>query len=193
MHVEAASGFRDVAVAKLIDALNMLPTHAVRRHGVLGRIGLVAFLGEKSRLDRVGVGRLCQIIDSAELHRGNSGRDISVTRQHDNARFRPCVLHGGDDIKAVAVFEPKIDDSKARLFGTGLFLALFHGARNRHVKAARFHGAGKPRQERDVVIDEQECPVFRDKGCRAVVYFLGHFLHVAAFHVPVRSGSGTYY
>ena len=37
MHVEAARRLRHVAVAQLVHALNVLPTHTVRRHRVLGR------------------------------------------------------------------------------------------------------------------------------------------------------------
>src|SRR5690554_482173 len=47
VHVEAAGCLGDVAVAKLIDALNMFPAYTVCRHGVLWRIGLVAACRQK--------------------------------------------------------------------------------------------------------------------------------------------------
>ena len=37
VHVEPPCSFRDIPVAKLIDPLDMLPTHAISAHGVFGR------------------------------------------------------------------------------------------------------------------------------------------------------------
>jgi hypothetical protein len=39
MHAQPARGFRDIAVALFIDALDMLPAHAIGRHRVFGRRG----------------------------------------------------------------------------------------------------------------------------------------------------------
>jgi hypothetical protein len=40
VHVEPSRGFRDVAVAHLVDALDVLPAYAVRRHRILRKFGL---------------------------------------------------------------------------------------------------------------------------------------------------------
>ena len=42
MHVEAPGRLRHVAAAQLVDALDVLPPHAVGRHRIGGRLGLGA-------------------------------------------------------------------------------------------------------------------------------------------------------
>src|ERR671912_2745769 len=61
MHVETARRLRDVAVALLEDALDVLPAHAVGRHRILRRRRHVMAARAQSRLDGVGIGRLRQI------------------------------------------------------------------------------------------------------------------------------------
>src|SRR2546423_3717148 len=41
VHVETPRGLRDVAVAQLVDALDVLPAHAIGRHGIFGRRGFL--------------------------------------------------------------------------------------------------------------------------------------------------------
>src|SRR6266851_1639539 len=71
VHLEAAGGLRNVALALLEDALDMLPAHAVGRHRVGGRRRQRIVAGEQGMLDGVGVGRLGQVVDGAGLHRGD--------------------------------------------------------------------------------------------------------------------------
>jgi hypothetical protein len=85
VYVEPARGLGDVAAAQLVDALDVLPAHPIGRHRVLRRIGLAA-VGREQRIDDVvGVGRLCKVVDRAELHGVDHGRDIAVAGQHDPA------------------------------------------------------------------------------------------------------------
>src|SRR5262249_33128983 len=69
VHVETARGLRHVAPAQLVDALDVLPAHAIGRHWILRRLDLAAVEREQRGYDIVGVDRLGEIIDRAELHR----------------------------------------------------------------------------------------------------------------------------
>src|SRR6476661_7188235 len=50
VHVETARRLRHVALAQFIDALDVLPAHAVRRHRMLRRLSLLA-LDREQRVD----------------------------------------------------------------------------------------------------------------------------------------------
>src|SRR5258707_1209767 len=52
VHVEAPCRFGDIAAAQFIDALDVLPPHAVGRHRICGRFGLLARGGGKAPRDR---------------------------------------------------------------------------------------------------------------------------------------------
>ena len=100
VHVEPARRLRDVAVAHFIDALDVLPAHAIRRHRVLRWLGFLR-TGRQQRCDNVvGVGRLGQVIDRAHLHRGHGGGDIAIAGEHNGACVRPLALQGRDDVEA---------------------------------------------------------------------------------------------
>ena len=58
MHVEPARGFRDVAVAHLVDALDVLPAHAIRRHRIVRQFRLLGAAGQQRGDDVVGIGGL---------------------------------------------------------------------------------------------------------------------------------------
>src|ERR1700692_1094092 len=58
MHVQPSCGFGDVAVAHLVDALDVLPAHPVRRHRILRRLGLLRAAGKQGGDDIVGIGGL---------------------------------------------------------------------------------------------------------------------------------------
>src|SRR5918993_3543763 len=89
MHVETARRLRDVAVALLEDALDVLPAHAVGRHRVARRRRQLAAVRGQRLLDGVGVGRLGEIVYGAFLHRGDGGGDVAVAGQHDDADIGP--------------------------------------------------------------------------------------------------------
>src|SRR5712664_3679736 len=65
MHVEAARGLRDIAVALLEDALDMLPAHAIGRHRIARRRRQLAAMRGQRLLDGIGVGRFGEIVDGA--------------------------------------------------------------------------------------------------------------------------------
>ena len=44
-------------------------------------------LRQQCGLDRVGIGRLRQVVDRTRLHRGDRGGDVAVAGQHDDARL----------------------------------------------------------------------------------------------------------
>src|SRR3954454_7189011 len=76
MHVETARRLRNVAVALLEDALDVLPAHAVGRHRVAGRRRQLAAMRGQRLLDGVGVGRLGEVVDGAFLHCGDGGGNV---------------------------------------------------------------------------------------------------------------------
>ena len=56
MHVQPTRGLGDVAVAHLIDTLDVLPAHAIGRHRIVRQLGLLGAAREQGRNDVVGVG-----------------------------------------------------------------------------------------------------------------------------------------
>ena len=87
----------------------------------------------------VGVGRLGQIVDRADLHRVDRGGDIAVAGQDDAARFGPAALERRDDIEAVAVAEPHVDHREGRRRLLDLAQSLGDRFGGRDGEAARFH------------------------------------------------------
>src|ERR1700727_1511889 len=83
VHVEAARGLRNIAAAQFVDALDMLPAHAVRRHRIFRRLDLPVVEREQRRGDVVGIDRLGAIIDRAEFYRVDGGGDIAVAGEDD--------------------------------------------------------------------------------------------------------------
>src|SRR6476619_197023 len=57
VHVEPARGFRDVAAAQFVDALNVLPAHAIRRHRIFRRLDLPVVERKQRRRHVVGIDR----------------------------------------------------------------------------------------------------------------------------------------
>src|SRR6516165_5906853 len=106
MHVEAAGGLRDVAAAELVDALDVLPTHPIGRHRIFWRLGSAALEREQRRDNVVGVHRLGEIIDRAELHRDYGGCDVAVAGEDDGAGIGTTALERADHVETIAVLEP---------------------------------------------------------------------------------------
>ena len=76
--------------------------------------------------DVIGIGGLRQIVDGAHLHRGHGGGDIAVAGEHDRACFGTLALQRRDDVEAVAVTEPEVDDRKSRRGAADLGDAVGH-------------------------------------------------------------------
>ena len=55
MHLQAPRRLRDVAVALLEDALDVLPAHPVGRHGIGRRRRQSALAADQGALDRIGI------------------------------------------------------------------------------------------------------------------------------------------
>src|SRR5438552_1448549 len=110
VHLETPRGFRDVALAQLEDALDMLPAHPVGRHRVLGGFRRLALAREQRALDRVGIGRFRQVIERPGFDRSDRGRDVAIAGEDDDARARPALAQGADDVEAATVAETQIDD-----------------------------------------------------------------------------------
>src|SRR5437763_2738701 len=92
VHVEPPRGFRDLAVAHFIDALDVLPADAIGRHRMVRPLGFIGAGRQQCCDDVVGVGGLRQIIHRAHFHRGDGGSDVAVAGQHDGARVGPLAL-----------------------------------------------------------------------------------------------------
>ncbi len=156
VHVQPARCFRDVAVAHLVDALDVLPAHAVGRHRIRRQLGLVSAGREQRGDDVVGVRRLREIIDRAHLHRGHRGGDVAIAGQHDGAGFGALLLQRRDDIEAIAVAEPQIDHCEGGCGLADLGETVRDAVTRRHRKAARFHGARQALQKRLVVLHDEK-------------------------------------
>ena len=92
MHAETARSLRHVAAVHFIDVLDMLPAHAIRRHGMLWWLGLATLRRKQSRYDVVRVRRFDQIVHGAELYCADGGSDIAIARQNDSACIGPLLL-----------------------------------------------------------------------------------------------------
>jgi hypothetical protein len=103
VHVEAARGFRDVPIAQFVNALDMLPADAVGRHWIFRRLDLSAVEREQGRGNIIGVDRLGEIVNGAELYRVHRGSDVALARENDGARFRTPLLHRRNNVETVSV------------------------------------------------------------------------------------------
>src|SRR6185437_1203265 len=112
VHVEPARRFRNIAAAQLINTLDVLPAHAIGRHRIFWRIDSFVVEGEQGRGHIVSIDRLGQIIDRPEFDRGDRSRDVAVAGEDDGARFRPALFHRRNNIEAVAVGQPHVDNRK---------------------------------------------------------------------------------
>ena len=145
----------------------MLPADTVGRHGLLGRRRQIAF-GEQSGLDRIGVGRLREIVDRAHLDRRNRRGDVAVARQHDHLGGVPPGVYRLGDVEPAAVLQPEVEQ---RIGGRAPFDGdhpFGHRRGDFAVEAARFHDAGEPGPERRVVVDDQQRPVAARRARRRV-------------------------
>ena len=88
VHIQTARGLGHVAVAKLINPLNVLPTNTVCAHGVFGRRRKLVFMRKKRGCHVIGVSGLRQVVRRADLHGGNGGRNRAVTGEDDDPAVR---------------------------------------------------------------------------------------------------------
>ena len=100
--------------AEFVDALDVLPAHAVGAHRIVGRRrgGLAHGGGEQGADHVVGVRGLGEVVDGAGLHRSHGGRDVAVASEHHHADVRPGLAQGLDDRKARAVLEAHVEDGE---------------------------------------------------------------------------------
>src|SRR5262249_51807348 len=98
MHIEPARRLGHVAVAQLVNPLDMLPANAVSGHWVLGWRRLFVGRSQQRVSDLVGIGRLGQAVDGAALA-GPKGRGaVSGSRPDATAWLWPDSGEFGDDI-----------------------------------------------------------------------------------------------
>ena len=92
MHVQAPRGLGNVAITQLINALDMLPAHAIRGHRIFRQYRL--FLGgrKQGRCNLICVGGFLQIVESAKLHCSHSGGNVAVTGEDYSARIGATLL-----------------------------------------------------------------------------------------------------
>ena len=117
---------------------------------------------EQRRDDVVGVDRLGQVVDRAELHRVHRGGDVAVAGEDDAARVRAPALERGYHVEPVAVAEPHVDDGESGRRFLDLQQAVGDRFGGRDGKAALFERLGEPLQERMVVFDDQQAIVRRE-------------------------------
>src|SRR6516162_9825234 len=156
VHVEPPRRLGDVAIAHLIDALDMLPAHAVGRHRVLRRLGFHGAGRKQGGDDVVGIGGLCQIVDGPHLDRRHCGCDVAVAGQDDGARLGAFFLQRRHHVEPVAVAKPQIDHRESRRALADLRQPLGDAVTGGHGKAARLHRARKPFEERLVIFHDQK-------------------------------------
>jgi hypothetical protein len=156
VHFEAARSLRDVAVAQLEHPLDVLPAHAIGRHRILGRFRGCVLLGKEGAFDRIGVGRLWQIVDRPRLYRRDRGRDIAVTGQHHDPGSRTGLAQRTDDIEPAPVAEPHVDDGESRRLLGRRGDPAGDTIRGGHEKAPPLHRPGEPLAQRCVVVDDQQ-------------------------------------
>lgn len=87
----------------------MLPADAVGRHRIAGWRRQLAAVRRQRLLDRVGIGRLGEIVDGAFLHGGDGGCNVAVTGQHHNADVRPCLAQRSHQFEAIAVPQSQVE------------------------------------------------------------------------------------
>ena len=125
-------------------------------------------------MDLVGIGGLGEIVDRPEFDRGHGGGDVAVAGQDDHPRIGPALADELDDVEAVAVLQPKVDDGECRRGGIDLAQAFGDGIGGIDREAARLHGAGQPLQERLVVVDDEKGHAGSGSG---PVFGVGHLNH----------------
>src|SRR5476651_632353 len=197
MHVQTPRRLRDVAVALLEHALDMLPAHAVGRHRIAGRRRQLAAMRVQRLLDRIGVGRLGEIVDGAFLHGGHRGRDVAVAGQHDDADVGPRLAERLHQLEAVAVAQPQVEHGEGGR-PRGLGQRLGHRADRRYDKAAQFERARDTVAERRVVVDDQQRAFLigsrarkrgRNRTADACVLGHGDSFHIGRY-VALKTGFG---
>ena len=80
MHVKAPCRLGDVAPAQLVNPLDVLPSHPISRHRVHWGFCFAALAIEQRCHDIVGIHRFGEIVNGAELYRGNCSGNIAVAR-----------------------------------------------------------------------------------------------------------------
>ena len=187
MHIEAAGRFRNIAVAQLVNALDVLPPHAVGRHWSFGRRRFGPATGKERGLDGVRIGRLGQVVHGTGLHGRDRGCDVPITREHDDTHIIAQVSQDGHDVKPVAVIEAHVEDGIGRRMIRRQSDRLRDGGRRADRKTPLLHRPPKAVQERQIVIDKEKRTVQRraaQLALRLVVPSLG-YCHLR----PVRRAS----
>ena len=142
-----------------------------------------AFIDRDARL-RQRDEDLGQIIDGSQLHRRHGGGDVAVAREHDGACVGADLGELGDDIEAVAVLQPHVDDGEGRRLLPDQVHTFGHRVCHAHLEAARLHGPRQPQHERPVVVDQDQGAIFRKlvrTECKV-------FCHFGASNLPHYSG-----
>ena len=130
--------------------------------------------GQQRVGDVVGIGGLCQIVDGAELHGGHGRGDVAVAGQHDGARVGAHLGELGDDVEAIAVLQPHVDDGKGRRLLADQVEALGDRVRRAHLEAARLHGARQTQHESPVVVDQDQGTISGSSSGLNEIGIVGH-------------------
>ena len=166
MHMQAPCCFTDIAIALLVNPLDMFPSYPVRRHQVVGRWGQgFAFCQQRGRYV-IGVCRFSQIIGGAHLYGGHGGRNCPISCQHDNPGIFSQIPQGFDHVQPIAVFQPQIDGSKTGLELPGIVdqvitmadIADANGQPQRAFVCQTLNPWGYPAKDRSGRLERVEAP-----------------------------------
>ena len=150
-----------IAVALLVDPLDMLPAHPVGRHGPLRRRRQRVFVAQQRGRHLVGIRRLGQIIDGPCLNRGDRGGNIAVAGQDNDTNVAARLAQLFDHLESAAIAQAQIDDGVFRTVGERQVLALGNAFGHRHNETAALHGLAQLVAEIQFVIDDQQRHVAR--------------------------------
>ena len=85
MHAQAARGLRDIVVAQLVDALDMLPADAISRHRVFRRRRQIAPTGQQRGSDIVGIRGFGEIVSGTRLDRSDGALALKLFKSNREA------------------------------------------------------------------------------------------------------------
>ena len=159
MHAQATGGLGDVAVALLVDALDVLPPDPVGGHRKLGRGRQQAVAGQQRRFDDIGVGGLGQVVVRTQFDRRNGGGNVAVAGQHHHAAVRAGFGQGRYHVEAVPVFEPEVNHGEGRGIDGGGFFAVLHGVGGHGFEPAPLERTRQPFGKARVVVHDQQAAI----------------------------------
>jgi hypothetical protein len=136
--------------------MDVLPAHAISRHGTRRRLGYAAPGREQRGDDVIGVGRLQEVVDGAKFHRLDGGSDIALASQNDRARVGSLLFEERNNVQAAAVMQSQVDHSIFWRAQLNLAESIGNRRGGYHRKALGFHRARQGLHHRIIVFDNHQ-------------------------------------